>query len=87
MAGFLETLCQVQRRPSPFTCQVAGAGDRLGHGRVLVAPVTQSLAFDGDGVARLTGAPWEGPYAPCIDQVMSPILIHHSDPTRPLSIP
>ena len=24
-----------------------------------------------DGVARLTGEPWEGPYAPCIDQVMS----------------
>jgi chemosensory pili system protein ChpB (putative protein-glutamate methylesterase) len=69
--GFLDTLCQVLRRDSPFHCQVAGDGDRLGHGRVLVAPVTQSLVFDTDGVARLTGEPWEGPYAPCIDQVMS----------------
>lgn len=69
--GFLDTLCQVLRRDSPFTCQVAGDGDRLGHGRVLVAPVSQSLVFDTDGVTRLTGEPWEGPYAPCIDQVMS----------------
>ena len=69
--GFLETLCQVLRRDSKLTCQVAAPGDRLAHGQVLVAPVAQSLTFDTDGGAGLTGERWEGPYAPCIDQVLS----------------
>ena len=42
--GFLDTLCQVLRRDSPFHCQVAGDGDRLGHGRVLVAPANPGKA-------------------------------------------
>ena len=68
--GFLDTLCQVLRRDSRLDCQVAGDGSRLGHGRLLVAPVTQSIEFDPDGGVRLTGQPWEGPYAPSIDQVL-----------------
>ncbi|MFP1681816.1 chemotaxis protein CheB [Alloalcanivorax sp. C16-1] len=69
-AGFLETLCQVLRRDSRLDCQVAGAGSRLGHGRLLVAPVSESIEFDRDGGVRLTGQSWEGPYAPSIDQVL-----------------
>lgn len=68
--GFLDTLCQMLRRDSHLECRVARSGERLAHGRVLVAPVDQAIEFDRAGKARETGKPWEGPYAPGIDQVL-----------------
>lgn len=69
--GFLGTLCQVLRRDSTLECEIAGDGSRLAHGRILVAPVNQAVAFNAHGVVRETGKRWEGPYAPAIDQVLA----------------
>lgn len=68
--GFLDTLCQVLCRDSQVSCRVAGNGSRLAHGHLLVAPVDQSIEFNGNGSVRRSGQGWEGPYAPCIDQVL-----------------
>lgn len=69
--GFLGTLCQVLRRDSTLECEVAHDGSQLAHGRLLVAPVDQAVAFNARGVVRETGQRWEGPYSPSIDQVLA----------------
>lgn len=68
--GFLETLCQALRREGRFGCEVATKGRVLDHGQVLVAPVDQAITFTPRGQVRGIGVPWEGPYAPSIDQVL-----------------
>lgn len=68
--GFLDTLCRVLRREGRIGCQVGAEGSRLNHGQVLVAPVDRAITFTPQGQVRETGLPWEGPYAPSIDQVL-----------------
>lgn len=69
--SFLETLASVLCRDNGFACRVGYDGEQLQHGTVLVAPVEYEIAFTNTGRLVSTGKPWEGPYAPSIDQVIA----------------
>lgn len=69
--SFLETLAGVLCRDNSFHCRVGYDGEHLSHGTVLIAPVEYEVAFTDEGRLLSTGKPWEGPYAPSIDQVIS----------------
>lgn len=69
-AGFLDTLCGVLGRDNAITCKVGVDGETLRHGELAIAPVEYAIRFRHDGRIQSTGKPWEGPYAPSIDQVI-----------------
>lgn len=69
--SFLETLAGVLCRDNSFQCRVGYDGEQLSHGTVLIAPVEYEVAFTDTGRLLSTGKPWEGPYSPSIDQVIS----------------
>ncbi|MZR63155.1 chemotaxis protein CheB [Alcanivorax sp. DP30] len=68
--SFLEPLCGVLSRDNHITCKVAVDGETLHHGELAIAPVEYAISFRHDGRIQSTGQPWEGPYAPSIDQVI-----------------
>jgi chemosensory pili system protein ChpB (putative protein-glutamate methylesterase) len=68
--GFLDTLAKVLCRDNGFTCQVGHDGSALRHGTVLIAPVEYAVTFTGTGRVCSMGKPWDGPYAPSIDQAI-----------------
>lgn len=67
---FLETLTGVLCRQNKFQCRVAYDGEQLSHGTVLIAPVAYEITFTDSGKVVSAKRPWEGPYAPSIDQVI-----------------
>lgn len=67
-APFVESLAGVLCRNSHFECEVALPGSRLSHGKVLIAPAEQALRFSPEGEVLATETPWDGPYAPNINQ-------------------
>ncbi|MED5388671.1 MAG: chemotaxis protein CheB [Pseudomonadota bacterium] len=69
-AGFLDTLCGVLGRDNPIHCKIGVDGTALRHGELAIAPVEYAVKFRHDGRIQSTGHPWEGPYAPSIDQVI-----------------
>ncbi|MDX1802602.1 MAG: chemotaxis protein CheB [Alcanivorax sp.] len=68
--SFLEPLCGILGRDSPICCRVGYDGEVLRHGELVIAPVEYAVKFRHDGRIIGTGQPWEGPYAPSIDQVL-----------------
>ena len=67
--GFQKVLTQVLGRHSSFELSKETIGAKLEYGKVYVAPV--ETVFDiKEGLIISTGAQWQGPYAPSIDQVM-----------------
>ncbi|MFZ5756457.1 MAG: chemotaxis protein CheB [Pseudomonadota bacterium] len=54
-----------------FKIRIGRPGEPLRCGEIVVAPCDAEIAFDEQGCVIQTGKPWEGPYAPSIDQVMS----------------
>lgn len=70
-ASFLNTLSQVLGRDNDFDCRVGFDGEALRYGRVLIAPIEYEITFTRQGRVFSTGKPWEGPYAPSIDQTIA----------------
>jgi len=67
--GFQKVLTQVLGRHSSFELSKETIGVKLEYGKVYVAPV--EAVFDiKEGRIISTGAQWQGPYAPSIDQVV-----------------
>lgn len=69
-ASFEQRLPQAVGRHSQWPVNLAREGDRVRCGEVVVAPISQELAFDEDGCMRLLERPWPEPYSPSIDQMM-----------------
>lgn len=67
----LEALAISLVRHNGFKVRIGRSGDPLRHGEVIVAPCEGEIAFDEEARVVVTGRPWEGPYAPSIDQVMN----------------
>ncbi|MDF2446685.1 MAG: protein-glutamate methylesterase [Moraxellaceae bacterium] len=65
------TLTRVLVRHNGMPCAIAGAGDRLRHGELLIAPVESEIDFDETGAVIVRGIEWDGPYSPSIDQMMA----------------
>lgn len=70
-AGFEDTLTKVWSRNSAFSFVKPLLGNRLGHGQIMIAPIEQVMCLTRDAEVMLFDEPWEGPYAPSIDQVMA----------------
>ncbi|MAX56036.1 MAG: chemotaxis protein CheB [Alcanivoracaceae bacterium] len=68
--SFLDTLCGVLGRDNKIHCKVGRDGEALRHGELAIAPVEYAVQFRHDGRIQSTHQPWEGPYAPSIDQVI-----------------
>ena len=67
--GFQKVLTQVLGRHSSFELSKETIGVKLEYGKVYVAPVEAVFDIE-EGRIISTGAQWQGPYAPSIDQVM-----------------
>lgn len=68
--GFQDVLAQVLGRHNQFNVSVAQDGQFLASGDVIIAPVSVEIEFANEGEIVMTERPWNGPYAPSIDQVM-----------------
>jgi chemosensory pili system protein ChpB (putative protein-glutamate methylesterase) len=77
--SFLETLAGVLCRDNNFACRVGYDGEQLSHGTVLIAPVEYAVTFSDTGRLVSTGSPWDGPYAPSIDQVIGNVSSRFAD--------
>lgn len=75
-AGFEDTLTKVWSKNSAFTFVRPELGNRLSHGQIMIAPIDQVMCVNGNAEVMLFGEPWEGPYSPSIDQVMSLMADH-----------
>ena len=67
----IDALASSLVRHNWFSCGVGKPGEALRYGHVLVAPCESEITFDAQARVVVTGKPWEGPYAPSIDQVMN----------------
>ncbi len=67
----LDILPRVLGRHNHFRIRIAAEGDELRPAEVLIAPVDQEMDFDDAGRVHLCGRPWQGPYAPSMDQVLA----------------
>ncbi len=66
----LSVLPHVLGRHNAWQIKVAEAGDVLTQGQVFIAPVEQEIDFSAQGEILPLSRPWDGPYAPSIDQVL-----------------
>ena len=69
-AAFVPLLAEQLQRATPLDVRVAGNGDVLQTGRVLVVPVEHRLRLGTHGRIRLTDETIPGSYRPSIDDVM-----------------
>jgi chemosensory pili system protein ChpB (putative protein-glutamate methylesterase) len=67
----LDALSTSLVRHNWFKSRIGRAGEPLRYGEVVVAPCEGEITFDESGCVVETGKPWEGPYAPSIDQVIA----------------
>lgn len=67
----LEALANSLVRHNWFKIRVGTPGEPLRYGEIVVAPCDAEIAFDQQAKVVQTGKPWEGPYAPAIDQVIA----------------
>ena len=70
-AGFEDTLTKIWSKNSNFTFVKPQLGARLAHGEVMIAPIGQVMCLTREAEVMLFDEPWDGPYSPSIDQVMS----------------
>ena len=68
--GFQDVLAQVLGRHNGFSVSVAHNHQRLRKGDVVIVPVAYEIKFNSEGEIQVTDVPWDGPYAPSIDQVI-----------------
>lgn len=68
-----ESLTRVLVRHNHIPCRMAGHGEALKHGELLIAPVESEIDFSADGQVISRDMPWDGPYSPSIDQVLANI--------------
>ena len=69
-ASFESALSQAVGRHSQWQVRQVRPGEPVRCGEVVIAPISEELAFEDDGSARLTGRCWPEPYSPSIDQMM-----------------
>lgn len=67
----LDALASSLVRHNWFRIRIGTPGEPLRYGEIVVAPCDAEIAFDQQGKVVQTGKPWEGPYAPSIDQVIA----------------
>lgn len=66
-----DTLSHVLVRHNGMPCRVAGQGDRLRNGELLIAPVGSEIDFGAGGEVLVRNIKWDGPYSPSIDQIIA----------------
>lgn len=71
----LEALALSIVRHNGFRVRIGQPGEPLRYGEIIVAPCDGEIAFDEQSRVIRTGKPWEGPYAPSIDQVMNNVSL------------
>ena len=74
--SFEQRLPQAVGRHSQWPVKLARDGDWVRCGEVVVAPISQELAFAEDGRMRILPRPWPEPYSPSIDQMMLNLAQH-----------
>ena len=74
--SFEQRLPQAVGRHSQWPVNLARDGDFVRCGEVVVAPISQELAFAEDGRMRILPRPWPEPYSPSIDQMMLNLAQH-----------
>ncbi|MFZ5724340.1 MAG: chemotaxis protein CheB [Pseudomonadota bacterium] len=67
----LETLSASLVRHNWFKIRIGRDGEPLRYGEIVVAPCDAEITFDARACVQSTGKPWEGPYAPSIDQTIA----------------
>lgn len=67
----LESLANSLVRHNGFRIRIGRPGEPLKYGEIVVAPCDSEITFDEKCCVLQTGRPWEGPYAPSIDQVIN----------------
>lgn len=70
-SGFQDVLAQVLGRNNNFNVSVAKDNYMINRGDVIIAPVNGEIKFTREGQVKVTGASWDGPYSPSVDQVMT----------------
>ncbi|MDE1463320.1 chemotaxis protein CheB [Spartinivicinus poritis] len=73
-SSFEEVLGKSVGRHSEFQVVLAKDGHRLAHGEVLVVPIDNVITFGEQAEVIREPREWDGPYNPCIDQVMNNTL-------------
>lgn len=68
--GFEKSLPKAVGRHSQWQVRLARHNDFVGTGEVVVVPVDQELTFTASGRMQCRGRPWQGSYAPSIEQMM-----------------
>ncbi len=69
-ARMISVLPHVLGRHNDWSIAMATPGAVPTAGQVLIAPVEQEMDFNQQGEVMLLARPWDGPYAPSIDQVL-----------------
>jgi chemosensory pili system protein ChpB (putative protein-glutamate methylesterase) len=67
----LDSLAASLGRHNGFRVRVGRPGEPLRYGEVVIAPCDAEITFDEKSCVLSAGRPWEGPYAPSIDQVIN----------------
>ncbi|WP_163836148.1 chemotaxis protein CheB [Spartinivicinus ruber] len=73
-SSFEEVLGKSVGRHSEFNVVLAKHGQQLAHGEVLIVPIDHVITFDEQARVVKESKAWDGPYNPCIDQVMNNTL-------------
>lgn len=68
--GFEDTLTKVWGGLEHFQFVPVEAGRRIHHGDIVIAPIDQVVTMDHYAQLQCQQTPWQGPYSPCIDQLM-----------------
>lgn len=67
----LDALSASLVRHNWFKIRIGTPGEPLRYGEIVVAPCDAEITFDEQARVMQTGKPWEGPYAPSIDQTIA----------------
>lgn len=67
---FVDMMTRQLAKATPLTVRTPAHGDRVGHGEVVIVPITHRLLVDAEGVVVLERNEEELPYSPSIDRVL-----------------
>lgn len=76
-ASFEGNLPQAVGRHSDWPVRLWHEHPRVREGEVVVVPIQHVLSFAGNGSMQGSEQPWEGPYSPSIEQMMSNLAQHY----------
>jgi chemosensory pili system protein ChpB (putative protein-glutamate methylesterase) len=74
---FEGSLPQAVGRHSEWPVRLISEHPCVREGEVVIAPVQHELKFSHDGYMRALETPWDGPYSPSIEQMMSNLAQHY----------